>query len=87
MVGHQKRAPKTGAFENGPQSGVFLKKPAIRFCRTDTGGFEYDNFIHNTTLSGFAHLPDTPCLPLRILRKHCHLFLLGVLLYRGGIQN
>ena len=82
MVGHQKR----GLSKTAPRV-VFLKKSAFRFCGTETEAFEYDNFIHNTTRSRFAHFPDTPCLPLRILRKHCHLFLLGALLYPGGIQN
>ena len=31
MVGHPKRAPKTRAFENGPQSGVFWKSWLFAF--------------------------------------------------------
>ena len=67
MVGHQKRAPKTRAFENGPQSGVFFEKAGFSLLWAETEAFEYDNFIHNTTRSSLAHFPDTPCLPLRTL--------------------
>ena len=46
MVGYQNGHQKRGLSKTVPKVS-FLKKPAFHFCGTETGAFEYDNFIHN----------------------------------------